>query len=332
MVGKIVDDFLIAGRPKMLRWFSRKINTRFCVGSETYTPRPLKFNGAIIERDARGSVRVSMHEFAGKICNLTLDRNRRKEADMPVTAEELHSYQSLAGKMNWLGHAAVPHYTFAASYLQQQLSEIKVRHLTHANGVLREAQKNKPILMHGRVEDVREVSLCTFADAAFPKVSGSVYGQTGILCGLVLGNGPNAAFHPLGWLSHKQSRVARSSSAAEILAIVEAEEFGGAIRLALEMICNRKVPHEVNVDSKALFDTITTQHETKDFRLRQAVSTLRERYEVGDISTLRWIAGKANPADALTKRGATTSNLLNTMCSTGKLSVDFTSGVASSDA
>ena len=186
--------------------------------------------------------------------------------------------------------------------------------------------------MYGRVEDLQEVGLCTFVDAAFLKIAGSMHGQTCTLCKLVLGSGPDAASHPLGWLSHKQLRVARSSSAAEILAVVEAEKFGGAICLALEMICNRKVPHEVNVDSKALFDTITTQHETNDFRLRQAVSTLRERYEVGDISTLRWTAGKANPADALTKRGATTSILLNTMCSMGKLSVDFTSGVASSDA
>ena len=186
--------------------------------------------------------------------------------------------------------------------------------------------------MYGNLKDVHEVSLCTFADAAFPKIDWSVYGQTGIIWGLVLGKSPNAAFHPLAWSSHKQSRVSRSSSAAEILAIVEAEEFGGAIRVALEMICGRKVPHELNVDSRSLFDTITTQHETKDFRLRQAVRSLRERYEAGDISTLRWIAGKANPADALTKRGASTNTLLSTMRTTGKLSIDFASGMASSDA
>ena len=233
--------------------------------------------------------------------------------------------------MNWLGHSAVPHYTFAASYLQQQLGELKVSHLAQANGVLKEMKKYPPILIFGRPDVVQEVRLCTFADAAFPKIDGSVYEQTGILCGLVLGTGPEAAFHPLGWSSHKQNRVSRSSSAAEILSIVEAEELGLSLRIALEAISGRQIPHELNVDSRSLFDTITTQHETKDFRLRQAVTSLRERYEVGDISVLRWIAGKTNPADALTKRGASTSFLLSTMCTTGKLSVDFACGMTSND-
>ena len=175
------------------------------------------------------------------------------------------------------------------------------------------------------------MSLMTFADAAFPKIAGGIYGQTGILTGLVLGEGTKAAFHPLAWSSHKQSRVARSSSAAEILAIVEAEEFGGALRNALERICGRKMTHELIVDSKSLFDTITTQHETKDFRLRQAVQSLRERYELGEITTLRWIAGKVNPADALTKRTASTAPLLSNMCHQGRLCVDLSQGAASSD-
>ena len=72
LVGKVVDDFLLAGRPKALRWFSRKINARFSVGADTYTPSAFKFNGTIIERDQKGSIRVSMHEFADKMQKLTL--------------------------------------------------------------------------------------------------------------------------------------------------------------------------------------------------------------------------------------------------------------------
>ena len=85
------------------------------------------------------------------------------------------------------------------------------------------------------------------------------------------------------------------------------------------------------MDSQSLFDTITTPHETKDFLLRQAVTSLRKRYEVGDISVLRWIAGKTNPAEALAKRGASTSSLLSKMCTTGKLSVDLACGMTSID-
>ena len=102
LIGKIVDDFLIAGEPKMLRWLSRKISSHFTVGSEMYAPSPLKFNGAIIERDSKGSIRVTMHEFASQMQKIMLEPCRRKEPDAPVTAAELEAYQSLAGKMNWV--------------------------------------------------------------------------------------------------------------------------------------------------------------------------------------------------------------------------------------
>ena len=72
LFGKVVDDFLLAGRSKALRWFSRKINARFSVGAETYTPSALKFNRTIIERDQKSSIRTSMHEFADKFQKLTL--------------------------------------------------------------------------------------------------------------------------------------------------------------------------------------------------------------------------------------------------------------------
>ena len=116
--------------------------------------------------------------------------------------------------MNWLGYSVVPHFTFAASYLQQQLGDLKVKDLATANGVLRETQRYPPVLTFGRVQDPPVVRLLTFADAAFPKIAGSTYGQSGILSGLVLGTGSKAAFHALAWSSRKQSRVARSSSTA----------------------------------------------------------------------------------------------------------------------
>ena len=185
--------------------------------------------------------------------------------------------------------------------------------------------------MFGKLKADATACVTAFADAAFPKVDGSIDAQTGILCGLVIGEGPQAAFHPIAWTSHKQKRICRSASAAEIMSIAEAVDFGYAIRTAIEKIAGRALTFELNVDSRSLFETITTQHESKDFRLRQAVQSIRHAFERGEISTLRWIPGKKNPADALTKRNAATSPLLNEMVSTGRLYLDYSSGVASTD-
>ena len=96
------------------------------------------------------SIQFSMAEFADSIHHLEIPRQRRKQADAVATPAERKAIQSLAGKMNWLGHTAAPHYAFAASYLQQTLGDLRVKHLTQANGVLTEAKKHTPIMVFGR--------------------------------------------------------------------------------------------------------------------------------------------------------------------------------------
>ena len=120
--------------------------------------------------------------------------------------------------------------------------------------------------------------------------------------------------------------MCRSATAAEILAINEGEELGSLVCEALERVCCRKIPQELNIDSRSLYEAMSTQHELKDFRLRQATQSLRSSFEVGEIAVLRWIAGKCNPADALTKRSPSTGKLLSRMCSSGRLILDLKVG------
>ena len=204
-----------------------------------------------------------------------------------------------------------------------------MKHLTQANGVFTEA-KNEPILVFGRHASYSSQHISVFADAAFPKIDGGPHGQTGYLYRTLLGDGPKAAFHPIAWTSHKQKRICRSSTAAEILAIAEADDFGAAIKQAVHRIMDYAMPLQLNINSRSLWDHMTTQHDTHDFRLRQAVRVLRESFERNDINLMRWVSGKSNPADALTKRNPSTAPLLDEMTSTGRLCVNYAFGSACS--
>jgi len=82
-------------------------------------------------------------------------------------------------------------------------------------------------------------------------------------------------------------------------------------------ILRRKYKHHLHVDSKALFDTVTTLHEGTDYRLRQTVQRIRDSFECGDLDVLCWIPGNANIADALTKRNTVLYRLLNKIAITG---------------
>ena len=228
--------------------------------------------------------------------------------------------------MNWLAQFVVPHYAFAASYLQQSIADLHVKNLEHANGLVKEMKLYPPTLISGRTKEITEARVCTFPDAAFPKANNTVYGQGGILCRIVLWNVPSAAFHPLAWSSRKQTRVCRSATAAEILAVNEGEELGTLLCEALQRVCCKRIPHELNIDSRSLYEAMSTQHELKDFRMCEAAQSLRSSFETGEVAVLRWIAGRNNPADALTKRSPSTGELLSTMSCSGRLMLDVNTG------
>lgn len=48
------------------------------------------------------------------------------------------------------------------------------------------------------------------------------------------------------------------------------------------------------VYSKGLYDTITTLHEPKEYRLRKTVSSMRNAFESAELDAISWIKGKKN--------------------------------------
>ena len=56
------------------------------------------------------------------------------------------------------------------------------------------------------------------------------------------------------------------------------------------------------VDSKGLFETVKTLHESRDYRMRQTVQRIRDSFEGKELDSINWIAGVDNVADALIKK------------------------------
>lgn len=68
-----------------------------------------------------------------------------------------------------------------------------------------------------------------------------------------------------------------------------------------DLFTSRKFQREVIVDSRALFDTTTTLHDNRQYRLRKTVARIRNVFETGELDVLRWVRGTHNYANALTK-------------------------------
>lgn len=62
---------------------------------------------------------------------------------------------------------------------------------------------------------------------------------------------------------------------------------------------------------------MTTLHEPREYRLRKTVARMRDSFESGELDEVKWIDGKSNLADALTKNNTELSEKLNLMMARG---------------
>lgn len=90
------------------------------------------------------------------------------------------------------------------------------------------------------------------------------------------------------------------------------------------LLPKKPVKHEILVHSLALFDTITTLHECKEYRLRKNLTRILNAFEEQELDSIRWIPGTKNVADALMKRSIELWHRLSEMLSTrfSKINVD----------
>ncbi|KAF1360357.1 hypothetical protein EJ07DRAFT_165511 [Lizonia empirigonia] len=169
--------------------------------------------------------------------------------------------------------------------------------------------------------DVRNLKLFTLVDASFAN-NKDMSSHMGFV--IVLGNEVTSSdknFRIRGnivhWSSVKCKRITRSVLASEIYAMAHGVDIAVAIGGTIDMIMERlnlpKVPIVVCTDSRSLYDCLVKLGTTKEKRLMIDIMAMREAYERSELMDIRWIDGRDNPADSMTKAGcnAAMENLIN---------------------
>lgn len=112
-----------------------------------------------------------------------------------------------------------------------------------------------------------------------------------------------------------------SSFGAEILSCCESDNRLFGLRSGFEELVHFSFNSELVVDSHGLYSCITTLSEQRKYRLRRTVARIRESFDSGDLTVLRWIRGVLNLADAQTKFNMSTWSLLSKTLHDGELAV-----------
>jgi hypothetical protein len=89
---------------------------------------------------------------------------------------------------------------------------------------------------------------------------------------------------------------------------------GSTLNVIMDRLSLPHVPIVVCTDSLSLYECLVKLGTTKEKRLIIDIMALRETYERGELKDIRWIDGRDNPADAMTKANANASmeQLINT--------------------
>lgn len=102
------------------------------------------------------------------------------------------------------------------------------------------------------------------------------------------------------------------------MAAADADDRGYVLNMSYySVFVKGKMKHELFVDSCSLFDTITTVHEPREYRLKKTVAKMRYSFESGELNGGNWSNGKDNLANCLTEWNAEISKRLNVMLCVG---------------
>lgn len=109
-------------------------------------------------------------------------------------------------------------------------------------------------------------------------------GQIGFIAGFVISDfAKGSPLHVLTWKSQKSKRPVRSIGLAQTIAagaVIDEGKFFAASFLAL---LNVETKLQVCVDSKDLWDSLTTCHESTDKSVKANVSVIRYEFETKNV-------------------------------------------------
>jgi hypothetical protein len=165
--------------------------------------------------------------------------------------------------------------------------------------------------------DMNSLSLLVFTDASFAN-NKDLSSQIGFV--IVLTD-RNQSANILHWSSIKCKRVTRSVLASELYRLAHGFDIGAIIKSTIQRILQlEQLPLVLYTDSKSLYDCLVKLGTTQEKRLMVDLMCLRQAYKRRKIIEVKWIRGRNNPADAITK--AKPCQALKTLINTNKLNLE----------
>lgn len=212
--------------------------------------------------------------------------------------------------MMWVASQTRPDVSFETCAMSNTGKSPTVKMLFEANKAVTKLNSKKVEIKFPNLGSPRDLKILAFPDATYGSLEdGSSQGAFMIF---VAGKGDLVT--PVCWQSKKLNRVTKSPLASETLALSEAADAGFLISAMIQEIFQIPFLPEVEcyTDNNSLNDTLKTTNVITDRRLRVDIARIREMVKQREIK-VKWINGRQQIADCLTKYGASTVKMLETL-------------------
>ena len=249
---------------------------------------------------------ISQNGYAKEIEEIEVNQTRAKEQDEPIKEVEKSELRSVIGQLNWLSIQTRPDLAFDVCDLSTSLAEGTVSLLGRANRVIKKA-KSYNVSLHFPKMDLGDLTVTAFADASHGNLRNG--GSQG---GMYIEVRSRTSSCPVEWQSKRIRRAAKSTLAAETIALVDALDNAIYIQHLIAELLYKPISHiEVNcfTDNMSLYQTAHSTKSIGDRRLRIELAIVREAVKAEQI-TLAWVKSEDQLADCFTKKGCDSQKLL----------------------
>ena len=275
------------------------------------------YTGFQLNQDKNG-VTLDQSDYVEGISIPVLDPQRMKQTKADMTFEELSLLRKMTGQLNWTVRSTRPDLSFNMIACSTHFKGGTVADLKYAKTSLVNLKKNEAVLRFSNMGDISKSEIWLFTDASYGNLNGGTDSTQGYVLFLVRPEDGRCA--PIDWRANKIDRVVTSTLAAEAISLTKGLDAAIAFKWTLEQLLGKEgaIPVRAIIDNKDTFESVHSTTDVQERKLRREIGVIKQMLKAKELQQLIWLEGKYQIADPLTKLGANSNNLVESMQS-GKI-------------
>ena len=317
-----VDDFNFAGTQRFHDNVIKPMKREFKFGKSSY--ETFKYVGWNISH-TRDSITVDQNDYIDEKCEeIPIKPGRMRERDAEVSSEERSLLRSAIGRARWVTDQTRPDASYDELELSMSINKATVKHLLKMNKMTRKLKLDRIFLKFCKIGPLNKLKLTVFTDASFANLPDGISSGQGYIIFLTTGfkPGEQSLCFPLSWQSTKVKRKVTSTLAAETLALRDGLDEAVTLQHQIAEILGVEptaIKIEAFIDNDDTCKAIYSTKQMMKGRLLIDMGAIKEMIENKEVECVSWIPKYFQLSDSLTKCGASSKNLIETLNS-GKFS------------